>query len=231
MATKEEWREYFELTEGRKPTFEEFQAALKNGEITADTSSENLSQSQSVSEQASKAITNATNTVKNVLASQQVADLKQSGKNLVTSYQKRVKAGTIKPWQLFIPAIVIIGFIIWGGGSVIKTQGAPNGTYHISSNYIGAIDGVLSFTDKDETLTFNNGTVTYQDKSAEATYLNANNSGNVATGSYTLLNGYLTINLPSISYSRTFKYSKNLFGKIELNDTSGNGNFDVTFVK
>ncbi|WP_460022826.1 hypothetical protein [Lactovum odontotermitis] len=33
MATKEEWREFFELTEGRQPTLEEFQAAKRAGEF------------------------------------------------------------------------------------------------------------------------------------------------------------------------------------------------------
>ena len=36
MATKEEWREYFELTQGRKPTLDEFQAAIANGEISSN---------------------------------------------------------------------------------------------------------------------------------------------------------------------------------------------------
>ena len=36
MATKEEWREYFELVNNRKPTLEEFQAAIANGEISSN---------------------------------------------------------------------------------------------------------------------------------------------------------------------------------------------------
>ena len=36
MATQQEWREYFELVNNRKPTLEEFQAALKNGEISSN---------------------------------------------------------------------------------------------------------------------------------------------------------------------------------------------------
>ena len=43
MATKQEWREYFELTQGRKPTLEEFQDAVKNGAITSEKTSQSSS--------------------------------------------------------------------------------------------------------------------------------------------------------------------------------------------
>ncbi|MDR0299718.1 MAG: hypothetical protein LBI13_06505 [Streptococcaceae bacterium] len=42
MTTKEEWLEYFEAINGRKPRAEEFLAAKKNGEITGETHEEYL---------------------------------------------------------------------------------------------------------------------------------------------------------------------------------------------
>ena len=40
MATQQEWKEYFELVNSRKPTLEEFQATLKNGEIDSESRAE-----------------------------------------------------------------------------------------------------------------------------------------------------------------------------------------------
>ncbi|MDR2976811.1 MAG: hypothetical protein LBV19_05805 [Streptococcaceae bacterium] len=42
MATKEDWLEYFEMMNDRKPTFQEYQNAMKKGEIEADAAEERV---------------------------------------------------------------------------------------------------------------------------------------------------------------------------------------------
>lgn len=220
---------------GRTPTADEFQ--LSQGIKLTDTYK--VYSDQEYRENL-KTVTN-NNIIKNTQKQEnrKVSSHQNQITNTVSSYQNRqVSSATQKAsarnqavndflrnhWKKLVGIVIgiVVVLFIWNAA---VSQTKPDGTYHSSD--LTAIIGVMSFTDSKDTLTFNSdGTVIYSGGDSMSTQFNGRNATS-DNGTYSLNNGYLTINM-QIAGRHTFKYSKNIFGNISLNDSTGN---DFSFTK
>ncbi|GBG96182.1 hypothetical protein [Lactococcus termiticola] len=237
MATKERWREYFKLINDREPTLEDFRTAIKNGEIeNMSDASENdatipninktgdippkeehpkIQTEQKVTQTAeANKVGNITPTT--VLGVKSLASSYASG-NRITYLQKKQQS----VWGVVVIAIVAIGFAIWGIGNIVNTGTPPNGTYHATSDTISENIGLLYFVTDADKITF---TETSSTGGSWSYQTGDYGSGSGSTdGTYYVSGGTLTMSGYTLG-TKQFKYSKNLWGKISLKDTSN----DVT---
>lgn len=123
-------------------------------------------------------------------------------------------------WKgLVVTIIGIIGILFIWNSAVSQTN--PDGTYH--SGDLAAVIGMMSFTNKEDTLTFNSdGTVNYS-----ATDKIGWGTGATDNGTYYLADGYLTIKM-QISGNHTFEYSKDFLGDLTLKDSATGNSFSFT---
>lgn len=216
--TQKEWLEYFELLNNRKPTAQEFAAAKRvNFDVTAETTEIKEEVKTPIPPVASvKPVQEMRPAAASYLQSDAVKNIQTTAKNSYDQVKKTVMLNTRNKVVGGIALAVIAILLIFAGLSAIPTQNSPSGTYHLDGA-MGNI-GLLYFTDNSDTLTFNNGQVTYTGAGSGAI---AGTGTTTAEGTYTIANGQMNISIPMINYNATFPYSANLLGNFTI--TSSNG--------